>query len=134
MRQLSIREGELHAAFKAAVLAKGDCVMAGPEACSGPRDPHHVIKQQIVRMKLLHLPEDERLRAEYDPRNGEPLCRFTHHDPVTKALRKLDRLQLSDRGEGLLAFVRDYGCGLEVALERAVPSLFARAAHGKVSG
>jgi hypothetical protein len=50
--------------FRAAVLAKGPCLMC----CARATDPHHVVYQQHLRGE----------HPLWDPRDGVPLCRHCH--------------------------------------------------------
>ena len=102
---------QLRAEFWDKTLKKGRCQMAEVgDPCDSKMDAHHVIKQQTIRNNV---PGEVRMTAQWDPRNGIPLCR-KHHSRVTLGTDQVPKDRLP--GE-IWAFAADYG--LSWVLERA---------------
>ena len=110
-------------------LPKNACWYAGSPSCFSPCSGHleaaHWIKRQRVRnaLQALDFPPDAVQRAEWDVRNGVPMCQ-THH-------RRFDAQQMPplviwrhEVPNEVEAFVEDWG--LETALADRCPLISAK--------
>lgn len=119
-KRISAAERRARAEFRQAVLAKGECVVGDESVmCDTPLDPHHVLKEQALRVHTSTLSEDEALAIRFDPRCGVVLCRY-HHNQVSRRFRRLKSGQVP---ASVFEFARDHG--LEWLLEH---ELFGRGA------
>ena len=105
--------------FKIAVCRGASCTLGGSpkNGCSGPLEAHHLVPAQRIRAHVATMPEEDRLRAVYDPRIAIPLCSKHHHE-ITHGFRAFF---YEDLPPAAFEYAREWR--LEWSIDRDYPSL-----------